>query len=107
MATVTCWTESFTVAALGPGSSIWISWGPSDLYAGAAITATPLASTTTPSGESGGTATNVMEVGPIFTTAIPDRAVSGSADKYFGASFTNAGSASIESFTVTISVIKP
>ncbi len=66
-----------------------------------------MASTTTPSGLGGGTATKVMEVGPVFTTAIPAGGVAGSTEHYFGASLTNAGSAPIVSFTVTISVIKP
>jgi hypothetical protein len=106
MATVTCWSEYHNVAPLSPGSAIWFTWGPSDLFNGAAVTITPRATTSIPGG---GTAANVMGAGPVFTTAVPGSPGSpaGSADSYIGANMSNAGPAPIVGFTMTVSVTQP
>lgn len=103
MATVNCWSYTFNPNQLAPGASQWLTWGPSDAFNGASITITPRATIVTPGG---GTATQVMDVGPVFTTAIPG-AVAGSVDSYIGANVTNGGSATITGYTVIVTATKP
>jgi hypothetical protein len=88
---------------LTQGQSVWISWGPDDLYKGSAITVTPRAAIAVAGGM---TAYRVMAADKVFTTAFPG-SLAGSADSYFGASFTNGGPNPIDNFAVTVAVTRP
>lgn len=102
-------TDVFGPGGLAPGHSHWLSWGPDDRFKDAAVTLTPLASTTVAGTPGAVTAMQVVTVADIHVTSLPVSIGPGfqTTESHVGANFTNSGSSAIHSFKVTMSLIRP
>jgi hypothetical protein len=91
---------------LSPGQSYWVSYGPDDRFKDGTVILRPYPATNV-----GGTSThasNVITVGDIFSTAVPNFA----GDIVFssghvGANITNAGPQPIRWFTLLMTIVRP
>jgi hypothetical protein len=111
IATIHHQTEHFDLgsAGLGPGQSIWLSWGPNDMFTDGTVIvkANPATDVLGPAGTTL-QGTNVLSVGPIFTTSVhvPLGGGLSSAESHVGANITNAGQNAIRYFAVSLTVIR-
>jgi hypothetical protein len=110
MATIHHQTEHLDYGAGGirPGESKWLSWGPDDRFINGTVVIKANPATLVP-GPSGTTfhGTNVLSVGPIFSTNlhVPLGGGLSSSESYVGVNITNAGQNAIRSISVSLTAI--